>query len=177
MSYKLYHYYEASTGPFRNLSVLSPEEAQKVSRRIREEGTAFAGRRPPDYLEIRRELEGKARELFVRKGGKPRGPFPHYMTLGACDWLKTWYKRPAWIAIDWDAFDEKTISFAYGDLFPTMRVQDGKSYRRQIYTKREIVEVIREFGWPQEWNRDGDRGPERYIEAQVWDDEAIRPFF
>jgi hypothetical protein len=33
---------------------------------------------------------------------------------------------------------------------------------------------IRLAAW---WNPNGDRGPERYIEAQVWDDEAIHSFF
>jgi len=38
----------------------------------------------------------------------------------------------------------------------------------------ELPEVIRLYGLPQEWNKDGKLGPERYIEAQVWDDEPLR---
>jgi hypothetical protein len=38
----------------------------------------------------------------------------------------------------------------------------------------EIREVIRQYGMPGEWNPDGSRGPERYIEAQVWDEEPLR---
>jgi len=29
------------------------------------------------------------------------------------------------------------------------------------------------YGLPQEWNADGQGGPERYIEAQVWDEPPI----
>ena len=32
------------------------------------------------------------------------------------------------------------------------------------------------YGLPQDWNADGHSGPERYIEAQVWDDAALAPF-
>lgn len=55
-----------------------------------------------------------------------------------------------------------------------MRYDDGKKYRGQVYTLSEIVEVIREFGLPQEWNPLGEHGPERYIEVQVWDDAPLR---
>jgi len=37
---------------------------------------------------IRRELERKAYEQFISKGGKPTKRYPHYMTLGACTWLE-----------------------------------------------------------------------------------------
>ncbi|MCJ8013198.1 hypothetical protein MUG84_15810 [Paenibacillus sp. KQZ6P-2] len=84
--------------------------------------------------------------------------------------------NPSWIAINIDEFEESAISFTYGDLFPTMRYQDNKPYRRQVYTKQEIIKVIEEFEMPQEWNRNGDKGPERYIEVQVWDDAVIQRY-
>ena len=96
------------------------------------------------------------------------------MTLESCDWLATWYKKPSNITIDWNDISQELISFTYGDLFPTMRYQDEKPYRKQVYTKKEIVEVIKEFGMPQVWNKNGDKGPERYIEVQIWDEEVIK---
>ncbi|WMT39682.1 hypothetical protein RE628_20085 [Paenibacillus sp. D2_2] len=177
MNYTLYHYFEKDIGPLRNLSSLSIDEALDVSRQIKQDGKLFASQRPDDYMLIRRDLEKIAREQFMAKGGKPKNFFPHYMTLGSCDWLKTWYMNPSWITINLDEFDENTISFTYGDLFPTMRYQDNKPYRRQVYSKQEIVKVIDEFKMPQEWNRNGDKGPERYIEVQIWDDEVIQRYF
>jgi hypothetical protein len=53
------------------------------------------------------------------------------------------------------------------------RYQDGKPYRNQVYTLNEIRKVVNEFGLPQEWNFDGNKGPERYIEVQVWDDKSL----
>lgn len=63
------------------------------------------------------------------KGGSPKTEYPHYMTLGPCEWIKTWYEQGMEINIHWDELEEDTLSFTYGDLFPTMRVKDGKSYR------------------------------------------------
>lgn len=176
MTYYLYHYYETELGPFRNLSKLTYEDALEVSNRIKREGKTFASQRSDEYMIIRKELEQLARTQFIDKGGVPQNSFPHYMTLGECDWLKSWYREPSVIAIPWEQFTEEAISFTYGDLFPTMRYQDQKPYRKQVYTKNEILDIIYQFGLPQEWNRNGDKGPERYIEAQVWDEDVINKY-
>ncbi|KWX74568.1 hypothetical protein [Paenibacillus jilunlii] len=60
------------------------------------------------------------------------------------------------------SFSPECISYTYGDLFPTMRYLDGKPYRGQVYTLKELREVISQFGWPQEWNAGWTQGPERY---------------
>lgn len=77
------------------------------------------------------------------------------------------------LSISLNEFESWAVSFTYGDLFPAMRYQDGKPYRGQIYTIHEIVDVIQEFGLPQQWNAAGEKGPERYIEAQVWDEVPL----
>ncbi|HLO16004.1 MAG TPA: hypothetical protein VK206_14320, partial [Anaerolineales bacterium] len=69
------------------------------------------------------------------------------------------------------------VSFTYGDSFPAMNYSDGKPYRGQVYMLSELGEVIKRYGLPQEWNPDGKGGPERYIEAQVWDDGPLREYF
>ncbi|AZN40984.1 hypothetical protein [Paenibacillus albus] len=176
MSYKLFHYYEEAIGPFRNLSSLPSEEADRIMSRIRMDGNQFASRRSPDYMSIRREVESLARKRFIVKGGQPRSLFPHYFTLDACEWLESWYSKPRKLRIGLDELPDDCVSFTYGDLFPTMRYDDGKPYRKQVYLKSEIAEVIRQYGWPQIWNSDGSNGPERYIEVQVWDDNIIDRF-
>ncbi|SFF19839.1 hypothetical protein SAMN04487969_11798 [Paenibacillus algorifonticola] len=177
MKMKLYHYYDESTGPFRNLSALEPQEAEKVLQQIRSQKRGFASKRSTDYLEIRRMLEWKTRELFVVKGGKPLQNYPHYMTLGECPWLLDWYPQGKVIPFSISDFEPGILSFTYGDLFPAMRYNDGKPYRGQVYTLSEIADIIKTFGLPQTWNAQGDKGPERYIEVQVWDDTLIRPYY
>lgn len=169
----LYHYYDESTGPFHNLSDLELHEAENVLNEIRLHNKGFASKRSMDYIEIRRSLEEKARELFIGKGGKPIREYPHYMTLGKCPWLIDWYPAGKSLQMTISEFNPDTISFTYGDLFPTMRFNDGKSYRRQVYILDEIQHVIEEFGMPQQWNTNGNQGPERYIEVQIWDDKPL----
>ncbi|MFC5402984.1 hypothetical protein [Cohnella soli] len=173
MTYHLYHYFEKDHGPFRNLSKLPIEEATHISHQLRSEGDVFASRRSEEYMLIRREIEQLARCQFIAKGGMPKNTYPHYMTLGPCKWLESWYRKPAVITIPSEEFSEESISFTYGDLFPTMRYQDEKPYRKQIYSRTEILNVIKEYGFPQDWNINGDKGPERYIEVQVWDEEVV----
>ena len=57
-----------------------------------------------------------------------------------------------------------------------MRYQDGKAYRGQVYVLEELSGLLEQYGLPQVWNREGKYGPERYIEAQVWDDEPIQDY-
>ena len=173
----LAHYYEAAIGPFVNLSDLPVEEAEIILEQIRREGQIFASRRAQDYLAIRRELEERVRHLFEQKGGRPLRQRPHYMVLGACAWLRQWYVEGREVSAPLAAFDPAIVSFTYGDTFPAMRYLDGKPYRQQVYTVQELPELVRLYGLPQEWNADGKAGPDRYIEAQVWDDAPLSHFF
>jgi hypothetical protein len=170
------HYYEAARGPFRNLSDLTASEADYILDALRRQGDVLASKRSADYLRIRCELEEHVRQLFIAKGGKPIRLRPHYYVLGSCSWLLSWYTQGCELKIPLAEFDSDQISFTYGDTFPAMRVQDGKPYRRQVYVLDELADVIQRYGLPQEWNADGARGPERYIEAQVWSDYAIEKY-
>jgi hypothetical protein len=98
------------------------------------------------------------------------------MILGACPWLKAWYVDGRELKIKLDLFSEGCVSFTYGDSFPAMNYNDGKPYRGQVYTVSELEEVIQNYGLPQQWNPDGQGGPERYIEAQVWDDAPLEKY-
>lgn len=170
---KLYHYYEFRIGPFVNLSDLSIEEAEKVQSGIKREGAVFAGKRGSDYLIVRRALEDRVRCLFISKGGRPARERPHYMTLGACPWMLDWYVDGRELSISLSTFVKEVISFTYGDTFPAMRYKDGKPYRGIVYTLDEIAQVVNQYGLPQDWNCDGSKGPDRYIEAQIWTDNII----
>lgn len=142
MNHRLFHYYDQMQGPFRTLSSLPPDEAREILRTLKRAGTGFASQRAEDYIQTRIQLEERARCIFASKGGKPKNKYPHYMTLGACEWLRTWYENGKEISVALEYFDEDSISFTYGDLFPTMRYKDGKEYREQVYTKQEIVGII-----------------------------------
>lgn len=175
----LYHYFDRSVGPFVNLSALAGDEAALVQDELRTQNRGFAARRQDGYLERRRELEGIAFAALVAHGGRPRNRFPHYLVVEECPWLETWYGDPDHVKIPWADIDPLTLSFTYGDLFPTFsdRVNDRKEYRRRIYASDEIGAIIERYGLPQVWNAEGLHGPERYIEVQLWADppQAFRP--
>lgn len=170
----LSHYYEASIRPFVNLSDLSLEDAEAQLKQIRQAGGTFASQRSADYLPIRRELEERVRKNFIQKGGEPKRENPHYMILGSCSWGLSWYHDGRELRILLKNFLPNIVSFTYGDTFPAMRYQDGKSYRKQVYTLEELPHLVLQFDLPQNWNPDGLHGPDRYIEAQIWDDEPLK---
>ena len=172
----LTHYYENSAGPFSNLSMLPIEKAEQILEEIRGNGNRFASQRSSDYLKTRLELEDKIRKLFEAKGGQPKLKRPHYLILGTCPWLKEWYVDGQELQIKLVSIPESCVSFTYGDSFPAMNYNDGKPYRGQVYTINELGKVIKLYGLPQEWNSDGRGGPERYIEAQVWDDTPLKEY-
>jgi hypothetical protein len=172
----LSHYYERSNGPFRSLSNLSLQEAEAVQERIRQAGVQFASQRPADYLVNRQVIEGRIRSLFIQKGGCSLRQRPHYFVLGSCAWLLDWYECGCELCLPVSRFNMKAVSFTYGDSFPTMRYQDGKPYRGQVYTWDELPILVESYGLPQDWNPNGELGPERYIEAQVWDDAPLIEF-
>lgn len=172
---KLYHYFEKNKGPFYNLSDLNLNKAEEVLHKIRENKDVFASKRNVDYMKRRFEYEDIVRNLFIMKNGIVTRNRPHYMTLGECSWLKEWYEDGQCISIDVEKIDTSCISFTYGDMFPVFGPNGEKSawYRKKVYKYEEILEKIKLHGMPQENNINGEKGPIRYIEAQVWSNEII----
>ena len=97
------------------------------------------------------------------------------MIIEHSPWLSSWYENSVYIKIPIEEFELSTLSFTYGDSHPTFsfRVNDGKEYRKKLYTYDEIFKIIEKYGSPQEWNGDGKYGPEIYIEVHGWSDETI----
>ena len=173
----LYHYFEKSKGPLLSLSALPMEKAVGIQSCIVSENKTFAANRNEKYLPRRKELEGLVYKLFVEKGGKPEKETPHYFVIGECPWLATWYEEADFIKIPVSDFDLQTVSFTYGDTFPTFspNVTDGMEYRSTVYTFEEILKIIGKYGMPQEkWDKSVFAQP-CYVEAQVLSDEpALR---
>lgn len=177
----LYHYFDAACGPFRNLSDLSEEKAQEVLRQIRQTRPGgFCAGRAPEYMVYRKAYEEVLRREFRKKGGIIKRRVPHYLTLGHSPWLSSWFTNSCFIKIPVAELDLRTVSFTYGDSHPTFspfpRADDWKEYRGQLYTYPEILKLIDKYGMPQDWNNDGTYGPERYIEAHVWNDMPIKRY-
>jgi hypothetical protein len=173
----LYHYFDKSKGPFKNLSALSIMDGVILQNDLIEKKTEtyafFASQRKHGYIERRKELEKIALKMFIQKEGKPKSTFPHYFTVEECKWLESWYPEPNYIKIKVDYLNTDEISFSYGDLFPTFSdgIDDKKEYRKNIYTYNEIKEVIKNYGFPQDWNPYRKYAPEAYVEAHFWNED------
>lgn len=172
----LYHYFDKKIGPFKNLSDLSVEDANMILQKIViTKPNVQCAKRSSDYMQLRVYYENILRNEFKKKGGLIHRQVPHYMVVEHSPWLSTWYENSSFIKIPIEEFDLRTVSFTYGDSHPTFsdRINDGKEYRKKLYTYDEILGIIEKYGLPQEWNNDGKYGPERYIEAHIWSDEVI----
>ena len=171
----LYHYFEKSKGPLLSLSALPQDEANKIQGSLVSGGKTFAAQRNERYLPRRKELERLVHDLFVEKGGKPEKETPHYFVIGECPWLSTWYEQADYIKIPITEFNLQTVSFTYGDTFPTFspKVTYGLEYRNTVYTYEEIIGIIEKYGMPQDkWDEPIFAQP-CYVEAQVWSDEPV----
>lgn len=175
----LYHFFDKRTGPFKSLTAVSAEEAKIVMEKIRRERpNSQCAQRHDKYVEYRHNCENILKREFAKKGGVMEIDSPHYMVVEFSPWLSTWYEQSEYIRIPIEEFDTRTLSFTYGDSMPTFsdRVNNGKEYRKKLYTYEEILQVIDKYGLPQDWNDDGSRGPERYIEVHVWSDKVIKQY-
>ena len=143
-----------------------------------ERPNSLCAARDADYIQKRRNCEEILRREFAAKGGIVEVESPYYMVLEHSPWLSTWYEQLDFLKIPIEEFDLRKLSFTYGDSMPTFspKVNDGKEYRRKVYTYEEILGVIEKYGLPQDWNDDGANGPERYIEVHVWSDETIMSY-
>ena len=175
----LYHYFDKRTGPFKSLTTVSKEEAQKVMEQIKQERpNSQCASRHDKYVQYRHNCEAILRREFAAKGGIMETLTPHYMVVEHSPWLSTWFEQCDFLKIPVEEFDLRTVSFTYGDSMPTFSdsVNDGKEYRKKLYTYDEILQVIDKYGLPQDWNDDGAHGPERYIEVHVWSDKTIKKY-
>ena len=172
----LYHYFEQESGPFRSISDLPDEEAEKVLNRIRtEKPDIFLAKRPDDYVRKRRHFEELLRDEFVKMGGKPERKTPHYLVVEEVPFFEKWYEHTGHISIDTSELDTRLLSFTYGDSHPTFsgRTKDGREYRNRLYSYDEILGIIDKYGLPQIWNPDFKYGPECYVEVQMWTDRGL----
>lgn len=172
----LYHYYDRSRKPFLNLSDLPRDKAVELLEEIKRiNPNSMAAGRSPKYVDLRLHYEEIMREKFSELGGTIKRTAPHYMVVGECEWLSTWFEKSSFVKIHISEFDLRTVSFTYGDSHPTFspRVDDGLEYRKRLYDYKGILEMIEKYGLPQRNNPDGKNGNVRYIEAQIWSDETI----
>ena len=175
----LYHYYEKSRKPFLTLSDLTNEEAVKIHTELETEHDNFVNRSANgQYIFQRRIVEQRAYSLFVRKGGKPQRKTPHYMILEEkeLEQCKAWFNNYTVVKIPLSEFDKETISFTYGDSFPTFKPIFDEEQAYDLYMYDEIFKIIKVRGMPPQRTKEMEWWQPSYIEAQIWCDETINKY-
>lgn len=88
------HYYDKTIGPFKNLSDLSIEEANKVLQKIAiTKPNVQCAKRYADYMQARLHYENILRNKFREKGGLINRKSPNYMVVEHSPWLSTWFEH------------------------------------------------------------------------------------
>jgi hypothetical protein len=178
----LFHYYELDNGPFRNITEYGYEKAEKIQNQI---SKGWNSKRPENYIELRLALEKRIKEQLISKGGKPNRNDPFYFTLGECNWAKSWYVNPGVIKIPLTDFKPEHISFTYPDSMVSFQFYDEPklaTYRKdcngQVFLLDEMNDLINDYGIPSDEKclTEERFKYDKYIEAQVWDDEIINKY-
>jgi len=176
MNMFLYHYFEKEKGPFITLSDLPDDEAVKIHKSLEINENNFSKRNfDGKYIQNRRIIENWLYGAFMKKDGKPERKNPHYMILGECNDPKNWFNQMDYIKIPLNEFNLDTVSFTYGDSFPTffgVHFGNKSEYILNVYKYNEIIELIKKYDLPQ-------NDPKEYcsyIEAQIWSDEIINKY-
>ena len=175
------HYYSGL--PFRTLTELTEEQCLTVIAGMGPQENLPRRLKSDFYFRERRRYEGLMREQFLGKGGRPKRRVPHYAILGESEiWAKI---RPSAIRVPLASIPETAISFTYTDSFANYvdKDLDGNLIPRKqpyemLYRREELPLLFERWGWPGDrWKTEPDWAHDLYVEAQIWDDEPLLPFF
>ena len=119
---------------------------------------------------IRQTIEKVIYDSFVRKGGLPNTTYAFYYAIcdAPIDYIVKNFTNPAYLMIPLSDFNEKTVSFTYGNAAVAFYRKDKHPTKRKVYTLNEIIEIINQYGLNIEYE---DR--KSFIEMQLWDNSKF----
>lgn len=168
------HTFHPDRGAFQNICLLPNEDAERIIASIRVDGHAYLKK---NYLARRLRTEDWLIAERSRKIGETPLIRPIYFFLG--DMADGWDKcRPTSIVLPLAMFDVDTITFTFPDSMescPQTNRGDhsDRSWHGQVFTFAEITEMVARHGFPDPKLPRDLRGPNAFIEVQVWDDRPL----
>ena len=181
----LYHYYEKGQPPFRSISALPFEEAEKVLTQLRRKNENLVHPNIRWFLEWRYNMDKTIRDKFVEIGGKPFRTAPVFCSLGANKGIGTWFENADVIKIPVEEIDLDAVSFTYGDTLTVFnpKLYGDEEYWGKVYKYDDMLKLIDKYGLPEDCEYDGIRGIypmdkpfshyPKYIEAHIWNDAVL----
>jgi hypothetical protein len=188
----LIHIYRKGSQPFRSLSALSNEAAIEFMRGLYVEGSVFWERfkDPADYLQERRMTEAWLYREFVARGGSPQQEFPIYLIFGWSKWLQNGadartLETTDKLEVPLAKLREDQLSFTYPDsmIMGWMAKQNAGRYNLsefhgKVFRLSEMRAIVEARGLPgEQWGNDLPAEVPNYIEAQVWNREALVEYY
>ncbi|WDE95267.1 hypothetical protein PQO03_05975 [Lentisphaera profundi] len=179
----IYHYYLKDRKPFLSLSDLPDGVNSEVFKSMNNRHKSVHGynrRFGTSYLDTRKKVESKLRELFIKRGGKVTREFPIYFTLGKSEWFKNLNSEQLEISIPIDQLPKNSLSITFPDSYIAM-TDSSKPYFEKVYFLSEIDQLIHEYGEandfvPNSYERYWEGSFEHYYEVQVWDSEILERY-
>lgn len=168
------HNFHPDRGALQNICRLSNENAEQIINMIRLDGHAYLKK---NYLARRRRTEDWLIAERTQKIGETPLSRPIYFFLGniADGWDKS---RPVSLVLPLAMFDVDTITFTFPDSMESCPHTDSGEHSHgvghgKVFTLAEITEVIGRHGFPDPNMPRNLRGPNSFIEVQVWDDQPL----
>ena len=168
------HNFHPARGALQNICHLPNEDAERIIASIRQDGHAYLKK---NYLERRLHTEDWLIAERARKIGETPLARPIYFFLGnmADGWDKS---RPASIVVPLAMFDVNAITFTFPDSMESCLQTNSGNYSHgpchgQVFTFGEITEMVARHGFPNPKLPRDRRGPNAFIEVQIWDDSPL----
>lgn len=182
---KLSHCFPHNSQPFLSLSTLNTKDALLIIQKFASNSELVYRRfkNPKQYLIDRQATESWLLEEFTKKGGLPKDLYPTYFVLGDSPYVYEGYdKNCQEISFDINDFPDDQVSFTFPDSMVSRYLLDRqdeiyfqKEYHGIVFTKEEIIRLVRSTGLPQnEWKTDSTRKYDFFVEAQVWDKSLLK---
>ena len=168
---KLYitHYYYPGTDPWKNIMLLSEEEAFRKAEELANlhPNTTSFGRFADfeNYYPARKKADEFVRERFIELGGNPKLEHPFSFALMECEYLKEWFNSSDKITIALEDVPDDQVSFTLGDSCALM-IHGNEPV---VLTKKMLLERIAACGGSVEAFCKEALGKYAYVEVQLWD--------
>ena len=168
---KLYitHYYYPGTDPWKNIMLLSEEEAFRKAEELANlhPNTTSFGRFADfkNYYPARKKADKFVRERFIELGGNPKLEHPFSFALMECEYLKEWFNSNDMITINLEDVPDNQVSFTLGDSCALM-IHGNEPV---VLTKKMLLERIAACNGSVEAFCREALGKYAYVEVQLWD--------
>ena len=170
----LYHYYRKGTLPFQTITDMNFSTIEEYVCYSQKKGLIKEEYFDYTYFERRLYYETIMRQQFIQIGGVPIRKHPMYCTLGYGKMFNQ-HRNKEFVRIPIHKLNLKTVSFTYGDSFPTYNVENCncmREYYGRVYDYDGILKIIQKYGLPGK-NGKTMYGYETYVEAQLWSDDVL----